>query len=99
MNKSKLVSIKEFIKILNNLSPDYQVRVYTKNKKGPAHPGVKTVRTSRLDRIEDSIAKLALTVNDLAKQMNAGFKQVNARIDRIEARLDYNGLKQLPNKR
>ena len=57
------------------------------------HPGDNTVKKSRIDRIEESIAKLAEKIdnlgNDLRDEMNTGFKQVNTRIDRIDTRLDY----------
>ncbi len=79
-------------------------------KKGDHHSGDKPVRTSRLDRIEESITKLTKTVEDGFKRVNSRIdnlekdvnslkqdvKDINARIDRIDARLDYNGLKRLP---
>ncbi|MCQ2795257.1 MAG: hypothetical protein MJ214_03545 [Bacilli bacterium] len=79
MIKSKLVSTKEFIEILNNLSPDYQVRVYYGNE-GRHNP-------------MSNHNKEKMTLTKLAEQMNTRFdnleKDVNARIDRIDARLDY----------
>ena len=64
-------------------------------------------KTSRLDRIEMSIAKLAKQINSRFDNFENGIntrinnleKDINARLDLIEKRLDYNHLKKLPENR
>ena len=82
-------------------------------KKNNHHSGDKPVRTSRLDRIEESLAKLTEEMRNGFKQVNLRIdnlekdvtslkqdvKDINTRIDKIDARLDYNGLKKLPESR
>ena len=59
-------------------------------------------KTSRLDRIEMSIAKLAQEMRDGFKQVNTRLDNVEKRLDNVDARLDYivkaNNLKDISNK-
>ena len=72
--KDEYLNHKDFIKSLKNPSLDIYHKVYHKNKKRRGKRVKK--KTSRLDRIEMSIAKLA-------QEMRDGFKQVNTRLDYI----------------
>ena len=102
MYKSEMHNAKETKEILEKGSPDVFFRWYYKKKEEP-DPGGKTVRTSRIDKLEGRMDqferrmdqfegrfdRIEESINKLARIVEDGFKQVNTRIDNLERRLDY----------
>ena len=66
-----------------------------KIKKNDHHPGGKTVKKSRIDKLEgrmdqfeERMGRIEKLITNLAKIVEDGFKQVNTRIDNLEKRID-----------
>lgn len=100
--RRKIITLIEFVKLIENPSPDLKIPVYDESKEEESttmHPTRKKKSKYTLNQLGVTVDKLVITVNDLAKEMRDGFKQVNTRIDKIEDRLDYNNLKKLPENR
>lgn len=81
--------LKKFPELLKNPPPDVDIMLYDKKKEGSTSTGDHTVKQSRMDRLEESIAKLAKIVSDGFSEVRQDIKGLKQDVKDINTRLDY----------